>query len=39
MPTKCIRVKPNVDLSSVRIGGIKYNSQDSESKLSVLKEK
>lgn len=32
-PIRCIRVKTNVDLSSVRINGIKYNSQDLESKL------
>lgn len=33
VPIRCIRVKTNVDLSSVRINGIKYNSQDLESKL------
>ena len=30
---RCIRVKTNVDISNVRINGIKYNSQDLESKL------
>lgn len=35
VPVRCIRVKTNVDLSSVRINGIKYNSQDLESKLFV----
>ncbi|MBZ9686808.1 DEAD/DEAH box helicase family protein [Clostridium estertheticum] len=35
VPIRCIRLKTNVDLSSVRIGGIKYNSQDLESKLFV----
>jgi superfamily II DNA or RNA helicase len=35
IPIRCIRVKTNVDLSSVRINGIKYNSQDLESKLFV----
>ena len=34
-PIRCIRIKTNVDLSSVRINGIKYNSQDLESKLFV----
>jgi superfamily II DNA or RNA helicase len=33
VPIRCIRVKSNVDLSSVRINGIKYNSLDLESKL------
>lgn len=33
VPIRCIRVKTNVDLTSVRINGIKYNSQDLESKL------
>lgn len=33
VPIRCIRVKTNVDLSSVRINGIKYNSLDLESKL------
>lgn len=32
-PIRCIRVKTNIDLSEVRINGIKYNSQDLESKL------
>jgi superfamily II DNA or RNA helicase len=35
VPIRCIRVKTNVDLSSVRINGVKYNSQDLESKLFV----
>jgi superfamily II DNA or RNA helicase len=35
VPIRCIRVKTNVDLSAVRINGIKYNSQDLESKLFV----
>lgn len=34
-PIRCVRVKTNVDLSTVRINGIKYNSQDLESKLFV----
>jgi len=34
-PIRCIRVKTNVDLSTVRINGIKYYSQDIESKLFV----
>lgn len=33
VPIRCIRIKTNVDLSNVRINGIKYNSQDIESKL------
>lgn len=33
VPIRCIRVKTNIDLSDVRINGIKYNSQDLESKL------
>ncbi|KYH34341.1 UvrABC system protein B [Clostridium tepidiprofundi DSM 19306] len=33
VPIRCIRVKTNVDLSSIRINGIKYNSKDLESKL------
>ena len=32
-PVRCIRVKTDIDLSEVRINGIKYNSQDLESKL------
>jgi len=32
-PIRCIRVKTNVDLSDVRFNGIKYNSQDLESKI------
>jgi len=32
-PVRCIRIKTNVDLSSVRINGIKYYSQELESKL------
>jgi len=35
VPIRCIRIKTNVDLSTVRINGIKYNSQDLESKLFV----
>lgn len=35
VPIRCIRVKTNVDLSTVRINGIKYYSQDLESKLFV----
>lgn len=35
VPIRCIRVKTNVDLSTVRINGIKYNSQELESKLFV----
>ncbi|QGT99770.1 DNA/RNA helicase [Candidatus Syntrophocurvum alkaliphilum] len=34
-PIRCIRVKTNVDLSDVRINGIKYNMQDLESKIYV----
>lgn len=34
-PIRCIRVRTNVDLSTVRINGIKYYSQDLESKLFV----
>lgn len=33
VPIRCIRVKTNIDLTNVRINGIKYNSQDLESKL------
>lgn len=33
VPIKCIRIKTNVDLTNVRINGIKYNSLDLESKL------
>lgn len=32
-PIRCIRVKTDIDLSEVRIHGIKYNAQDLESKL------
>lgn len=32
-PIRCIRVKINIDLSDVRINGIKYNMQDLESKI------
>ena len=32
-PIKCIRIKTDIDLTDVRIHGIKYNSQDLESKL------
>ncbi|EGW41761.1 DEAD/DEAH box helicase family protein [Desulfosporosinus sp. OT] len=35
VPIRCIRVKTNVDLSTVRINGIKYYVQDLESKLFV----
>jgi len=35
VPIRCIRIKTNVDLSDVRINGIKYNTQDLESKLFV----
>lgn len=35
VPIRCIRIKTNVDLSSVRINGIKYYAQDLESKLFV----
>jgi len=34
-PVRCIRIKTNVDLSSVRINGVKYNTQDLENKLFV----
>ena len=34
-PIRCIRVKTDVDLSDVRVCGIKYNAQDLESKLFV----
>lgn len=34
-PVRCIRVKTDIDLTEVRINGIKYNSQDLESKLFV----
>ena len=33
VPISCVRVKTNIDLTDVRINGIKYNSQDLESKL------
>lgn len=32
-PIRCIRVKTDIDLSDVRINGIKYNAQDLESRL------
>ncbi len=32
-PIRCIRIKTDIDFSNVRINGIKYNSQDLESKL------
>lgn len=35
VPIRCIRVKTDIDLSDVRINGIKYNSLDLESKLFV----
>ncbi|MEL1135563.1 DEAD/DEAH box helicase family protein [Desulfitobacterium sp. THU1] len=34
-PIRCIRIKTNIDFSNVRINGIKYHSQDLESKLFV----
>lgn len=34
-PIRCFRVKTNVDLSDVRINGIRYNNLDLESKLLV----
>ena len=33
VPIRCIRVKTNIDLTDGRINGIKYNSQELESKL------
>jgi superfamily II DNA or RNA helicase len=38
-PIRCIRVKTNVDISTVRINGVKYNSQDLENKLFVPERK
>ena len=35
VPIRCIRIKTDIDLTNVRINGIKYNSQDLESKLFV----
>jgi superfamily II DNA or RNA helicase len=35
VPIRCIRVKTNVDISQVRINGVKYNALDLESKLFV----
>ncbi len=35
VPIRCIRVKTNVDISDIRINGIKYNTRDLESKLFV----
>ncbi|MCK9457344.1 MAG: type I restriction enzyme EcoKI subunit R [bacterium ADurb.Bin157] len=35
VPIRCLRVKTNIDISDVRINGIKYNSLDLESKLFV----
>ncbi|HEY4544716.1 MAG TPA: DEAD/DEAH box helicase family protein, partial [Tissierellaceae bacterium] len=35
VPIRCIRIKTDVDISDVRINGIKYNSRDLESKLFV----
>ncbi|MEA4821710.1 MAG: DEAD/DEAH box helicase family protein [Erysipelotrichales bacterium] len=32
-PIRCIRIKTDIDFSNVRINGVKYNSQDLESKL------
>ncbi|MGL4791468.1 MAG: DEAD/DEAH box helicase, partial [Anaerotignaceae bacterium] len=34
-PIRCVRIKTDIDLCDVRINGIKYNSQDLESKLFV----
>lgn len=34
-PVRCVRVKTDIDLSDVRIHGIKYDAQDLESKLFV----
>ena len=34
-PVRCLRVKTNIDISEVRINGIKYNSIDLETKLFV----
>lgn len=34
-PIRCVRVKTDIDLSDVRIHGIKYDAQDLESKLFV----
>ena len=33
VPIRCVRVKTNIAPTDVRINGIKYNSQDLESKL------
>lgn len=33
VPIRCVRIKTDIDLTDVRINGIKYNSQDLESKL------
>ncbi len=33
VPIRCIRVKTNIDISNIRINGIKYNTRDLESKL------
>jgi len=35
VPIRCFRIKTDIDLSTVRINGIKYYSQDLESKLFV----
>jgi len=35
VPVRCIRIKTNIDLRDVRINGIRYNSQDLESKIFV----
>ncbi|MFI3253813.1 MAG: DEAD/DEAH box helicase [Eubacteriales bacterium] len=33
VPVRCIRIKTDIDLTEVRIRGVRYNSQDLESKL------
>lgn len=33
VPIRCIRIKTDIDMKDVRIQGVKYNSQDLESKL------
>lgn len=35
VPISCLRIKTDIDLSDVRVNGIKYQSQDLESKLFV----
>lgn len=34
-PVRCIRIKTNIDLSSVRINGFRYNSLDLENKIKI----